>query len=101
RINTVTGWKGEYFGNRNLAGAPLIVRDDADINFDWGTSAPFPGAPADNWSVRWTREMNFASGAYRFTVKVDDGVRLWVDGNLMIDQWHESTATYTGDMYLT
>lgn len=101
RINTITGWKGEYFGNRNLAGAPLIVRDDADINFDWGTSAPFPGAPADNWSVRWTREMNFDSGAYRFTVKVDDGVRLWVDGNLLIDQWHEATATYTGDMYLT
>jgi len=58
RINTITGWKGEYFGNRSLAGAPLIVRDDPDINFDWGTRAPFPGAPADNWSVRWTREVD-------------------------------------------
>lgn len=101
RIQTITGWRGEYFGNRNLGGAPLIVRDDADINFDWGTGAPFPGAPADNWSVRWTREVDFDSGAHRFTVKVDDGVRLWVDGNLLIDQWHEATATYTGDVYLT
>jgi PA14 domain len=99
-VNTITGWKGEYFGNRSLMGAPLIVRDDPDINFDWGTRAPFPGAPADNWSVRWTREVDFSSGAYRFTAKVDDGVRLWVDGNLLIDQWREATAVYTGDMYL-
>jgi RNase P/RNase MRP subunit p29 len=93
-------WKGEYFNNTNLSGSPVVIRNDADINFNWGTGAPAARVPADNFGVRWTRQLYFAAGTYRFTVAVDDGARLWVDGQLLINQWHDGTATYSADVSL-
>jgi hypothetical protein len=56
--------------------------------------------PAEDFSVRWTRQLYFPAGTYRFTTEVDDGVRLWVDGKLLIDQWHDGIASYSSDIYL-
>jgi hypothetical protein len=98
---TITDWRGEYYDNLHLAGSPRLVRNDESIDFHWGTGSPAAGLPADKFSVRWTRALNFAEGAYRFTVEVDDGARLWVDGLLVIDQWHDGIGRYTGDLYLT
>ncbi|NIO72208.1 MAG: beta-glucosidase, partial [Anaerolineae bacterium] len=82
--------------------AAVLVRNDVSVNFDWGTGSPGPGVPADNFSARWSRGLHFPAGNYRFYVRVDDGVRLWVDGNLVIDQWHDSApTTYTADVNLT
>src|SRR5687767_7863144 len=50
-------WRGSYFANATLAGTPALVRDDAAIDFDWGSGAPAPGLPVDNFSVRWTRDV--------------------------------------------
>ena len=94
-------WKGEYFANRKLTGTPTLVRNDASINFDWGEGSPAAGLPADNFSVRWTRKVYFQAGTYRFTAQADDGVRLWVDGKLVIDEWHDGSASYSGDVTLT
>jgi RNase P/RNase MRP subunit p29 len=94
-------WKGEYFANRMLAGAPVLVRNDASINFNWGGGAPAAGLPADEFSVRWTRQLHYSAGHYRFTVEVDDGARLWVDGILIIDRWYDNIGTYIGDIYLS
>ena len=94
-------WKGEYFSNRNLAGVPVLVRNDASINFDWGYGAPAAGLPNDDFGVRWTRRLQYGAGHYRFTIQADDGVRLWIDGILVIDRWHDGIGTYTGDVYLT
>lgn len=88
-------WKGEYFNNPDLAGAPSVTRNDRAIAFNWGLGWPNPKISADNFSVRWTRTVNLAEGVYRFTVNVDDGARLFVDNVLIIDQWH----TYTGEIY--
>jgi hypothetical protein len=88
-------WKGEYFNNQNLAGAPSVVRNDYAIAFNWGLGWPNPKISADHFSVRWTRTLNLSEGMYRFTVNVDDGARLFVDNILVVDQWH----TYTGDVY--
>jgi hypothetical protein len=97
----IAGWRGEYFANPDLAGAPALVRDDPDLNFDWGPNAPGPGVTDDNFSARWTRDVTFSAGNYRFYAYVDDGARVWVDGDLVIDQWHESTpTTYTADLTL-
>lgn len=97
----VTGWKGEYFNNKTLAGAPVLVRDDPQIDFDWGTGSPDPRVPADVFSVRWTRNLDLPAGRYRFSVTVDDGVRLFVNGHLLIDAWRDQPATgYYGDIYL-
>ncbi|MBL7200681.1 MAG: hypothetical protein ISS56_11055 [Anaerolineae bacterium] len=84
-----TTWRGEYFGNLDLRGDPRLVRSDKAIDFDWGTGAPASGLPADNFSVRWTRTATFEEGTYRFRATVDDGIRLFVDGALAIDQWRD------------
>jgi single-stranded DNA-binding protein len=86
-------WRGEYYPNRWLAGAPIVVRDDAAINFDWGQGSPHPYIPPDGFSARWTRSVNFDAGKYRFTVQADDGIRLFVDGVLVINQWQDQAAS--------
>jgi chitodextrinase len=84
------GWRGEYFDNPNLEGEPVHTRDDEYINFDWGEASPAPGVPATNFSARWTisRE-NVAAGVYRFTAQFDNGMRVWLDDVLIIDQWRD------------
>jgi hypothetical protein len=86
-------WRGEYFANRYLSGLPALVRDDPAIDFNWGTGSPAPQIPPDNFSVRWTRTLYFAAGHYRFTTTTDDGVRLYLDGQLIVNQWHDQAAT--------
>ncbi len=83
----IGGWRGEYYGTRDLTGAPLLVRSDPTIDFAWGSAAPATGLPADNFSVRWTQVLSFDGGVYRFHVVVDDGVRLYVDETLAVDSW--------------
>jgi hypothetical protein len=85
----ITEWRGEYFANPALSGSPALVRNDRDINFDWGPGAPAAGLPADGFSARWTRLVSFHAGTYRFTVGADDGVRVWVDGQLAVDEWRD------------
>ena len=94
-------WRGEYFANRWLGGAPVLVRDDAKIDFDWGYGSPATGMPGDGFSARWTRNAYFEPGSYRFTTTTDDGVRLWVNHHLLIDQWNDQPLrSHTGTMYL-
>jgi LysM repeat protein len=98
---TYAQWKGEYFNNSDLAGAPSFTRNDASIAFNWGQGWPNARLAADNFSVRWTRVLNFTEGTFRFSVKVDDGARLFVDNILVIDEWHTASgATYTADVPL-
>ena len=94
-------WRGEYYPNRNLTGAPVLTRNDTAIDFDWGPGSPGPGVPADNFSVRWTRTLEMEGGSYRFYANADDGIRVWVDSPLIIDQWDDATAmTHSGDILL-
>jgi len=86
-------WRGEYYNNVNLSGSPVLVRYEANIDFNWGAGSPGGGVNADNFSVRWTAFINFAAGDYTFSVTTDDGARLWVDDQLLIDQWRDQSAT--------
>jgi single-stranded DNA-binding protein len=99
-------WRGEYFNSATLTGEPAMARDDGDgfLNFNWGDGSPGSvcGQVVDNFSARWTRMVNFAAGAYRFIVTADNGVRLYVDGQLKIDQWANLPPnTYTADVSLS
>ena len=92
-------WKGEYFNNPNLSGSAVMVRNDGSgaLDFDWGSGSPGSdcGVPANQFSVRWTRSVQFDAGTYQFTVTSDDGVRLFIDGVLEIDEWRgQSSTTY-------
>jgi hypothetical protein len=110
-------WKGEYFTNPILTNSPRIVRDDGAgfLNFNFGfgfptTTCGFNKEPTgfgvissyyDNFSIRWTRTVNFPAGTYRFTTTVDDGVRLYINGQLRIDRWFvQSATTYIADVFL-
>ena len=95
----ITDWKGEYFDNRDLAGDPVLVRNDAAIDFNWGAASPAPEVPAQNWSARWTISRNAPAGLYTISAWVDDGVRVYVDNDLVINGWTEGQArNYTRDV---
>ena len=80
----------------------MLCRNDRSVDFDWGSGGPGGGVPNDNFSVRWTRNWNFAAGRYRFHLRGDDGIRLWVDGNLIINQWRDQGRTeYTAERDLS
>lgn len=94
----ITNWRGEYFTNRYLAGSPALIRNDEILDFYWGSGSPASGIPSNDFSVRWSRSPYFDGGRYRFHVRVDDGVRLYLDNNLIIDQWNDgSEREYTAD----
>lgn len=99
-------WNGEYFNNIYLAGSTIMTRDDGggDLNMDWADGSPSSDCNvfADYFSVRWTRTVNFEANSYRFTVSnIDDGVRLYIDGQLWIDKWVLGAGTQTADVPLT
>ncbi len=95
-------WMGEYFDNPYLLGEPRYRVNDTDINFNWGSSAPDPRLPADNFSVRWSRLVNFAPGTYTFTATADDGIRVWVGDTLVIDAWMpQQPRTFVNSVFLS
>ena len=90
----INGWRGEYFKNATLDSNPWLTRDDANIDFDWAGGSPDPSLPVDNFSARWTRTAAFECGRYRFNVHVDDGARLWVNNQKILDEWRDQVANF-------
>ncbi len=88
------GLKGEYFRNKNLSGKPALVRIDKNIDFNWGLGSPDTTVPIDEFSARWTGKLiPTSSGTYALGCASDDGVRLWVDGKLLIDSWYDRSVS--------
>jgi glucose/arabinose dehydrogenase len=91
----------EYFNNLLLTGAPVLSRCEATIDNDWGVGSPGPGVNIDGFSVRWTGSPVFTAGTHLFTVTADDGVRVFVDDLVLIDQWKDQApATYAASRTL-
>jgi len=90
----VHGLRSQYYDNSDLSNLKL-VRTDANINFNWGTGSPDASIGADTFSVRWTGKLRpRCSELYTFYTTTDDGVRLWVNGQKIIDGWvNGSSAT--------
>lgn len=90
---TGTGLYGEYFNRKDFTERELS-RIDATVDFDWGSGSPDPSIIEYTFSVRWTGWIQApATGTYTFTTLSDDGVRLWVNNILVIDNWTEHAAT--------
>ena len=90
----VAGLKAEYFANQTLDGAPAATSNEAIINHVWPAAPDVAGMPADHFSARYTGVVRPGkAGLYTFAVKSDDGTRLFVDGRLVIDNWHDQGPT--------
>jgi YVTN family beta-propeller protein len=89
------GLRGSYFSNIGLWGQATLFRDEA-IDFGWGAAAPAAGLPTDNFSARWTGSLvPTTSGSYRLQTTADDGVRVWLNNVLVIDNWADQATTTT------
>ncbi len=87
------GLKGQYFKNITLSGAPVLERVEA-VNFDWGKGSPSSQVPIDGFSARWTGTIEASTtGAYQIQTNSDDGVRVWVNGQKLIDDWNGHAVT--------
>ena len=82
-----------YYNNTTLSGSAVLTRCEASINNSWGTGGPGSGVSTDNFSVRWEGTHSFEAGDYTFTATSDDGIRVWVDNELLIDQWKDQPPT--------
>lgn len=88
-----TGLFGEYFDNRDFTNRK-VTRTDATVNFNWGTGSPDTSIVKDTFSVRWTGQVEAKfSERYTFHTTTDDGVRLWVNDQLLIDKFVNQAAT--------
>jgi hypothetical protein len=80
-------WRAEYYDNASLSGPPTLALYEAKFGHDWGYGSPSPEIPVDRFSARFTRRMHFEKGTYFFFLNVDDGARVWLNGNLILDAW--------------
>lgn len=96
-----TGLRGEYYDNMDLTILKL-TRIDPVIDFDWGEGTPDKAIRENTYSIRWAGKVEPRySETYTFYTCTDDGVRLWVDGVLLIDKWKSQSATeYSGQIEL-
>jgi hypothetical protein len=99
----VQGLLGQYFNNIDLSGTASVTRNEA-VDFNWGSGIPAAGINADNFSVRWSGRLVVpTTGAYVFQTESDDGVRLWVNGVQLINNWtdHSPTLNSSASISLT
>ncbi|MNO55386.1 PA14 domain protein [compost metagenome] len=83
-----SGLWGQYYNNMTLSGTPALTRTDANIQFSWKQGSPDPAIRVDAFSIRWTGKLTAAySETYTLYSSSDDGVRVWIDGGLIIDSW--------------
>jgi hypothetical protein len=100
-LGSGSGLIGQYFTNTTLTGTPL-VRTDPVVDFNWNTTPPDPSIGSVNYSVRWYGMVQpVFDESYTFSTTTDDGVRLSVNGQLLIDHWApQSPTTWTGSISL-
>lgn len=101
--NAQKGLKAEYFNNTDLSGTPVATRIEAKVDNLWKEAPGVGSLPADHFSIRYTGFVRpLKSGNIRFSVKGDDGYRLWVNDKLVIDDWHDHGATINNaDVYVS
>ncbi|MCZ0937681.1 MAG: PA14 domain-containing protein [Caldilineaceae bacterium] len=95
RSGTSASWTGSYYNGQDLSGDPVLTRQDTVINFDWGSGSPDTSINNDSFSVSWTASVTFETGTYRFTAVADDGVRVYLDNTLVLEDWNVHPATTT------
>ncbi|MGH3416246.1 MAG: glycoside hydrolase family 3 N-terminal domain-containing protein, partial [Actinocrinis sp.] len=97
------GLQGQYYGNTTLSGTPVATRTDPNVNYTWSGSSPIAGLGSTNYSVKWTGTLTPpTTGSYTFALTSDDGSRLFINGQQVIDNWRDQGAnTETAQVQLT
>jgi len=100
-VPTGTGLAADYFNNLTLSGTPILSTIDPTVDFKWSGS-PATGVNSDRFSVRWSGEIKpIYSETYTFYTSSDDGVRLWINDVLVINNWtNHATTTNSGNIDL-
>ncbi len=92
-LGTGIGLRGDYYDNIDFTGT-RVRRIDPTVSFDWGGGQPDPGIGPDQFSVRWIGQVQPRfNETYTFYVVADDGVRLWVNNQLLVDRWIDQGPT--------
>lgn len=92
-LDPVEGWYGLVFPNPDFTGNPVLFQHGqpvSTVDFQWGEGSPAEGIPADGFSTRFVRKMSLKTGSYRLEVQANDGVRVYMDGKLVLDRWGAS-----------
>ncbi|APH03558.1 PA14 domain-containing protein [Bacillus weihaiensis] len=90
-------WVGEIYSNKTLSGIPVILGGNGtsnqitNLDFSWGLNSPHRLIPSDNFSARFTKRVNLGAGTYILKTTVDDGVRIFVNGNKVVDSWQNGS----------
>jgi hypothetical protein len=83
------GLTGEYFDNRNLTNV-VLTRVDSNIDYNWSRRAPLSLVDDNGFSIRWTGFFVAPeSGTFTFYVRSDDGARLWVNNQQLVNDWND------------
>ncbi|HEY3861253.1 MAG TPA: LamG-like jellyroll fold domain-containing protein [Verrucomicrobiae bacterium] len=109
-VGTGAGLQGSYwsnvtsiaFTNSSFSLTPALVRTDAVVNFNWTATPPAPSIGLTNFAVRWIGSIQPEySERYTFSTFTDSGVRLYVNGQLLIDKWvNQSLAGWSNSIAL-
>ncbi len=90
------GVKAQYFNGSTLSGEAAYSTIDSEISHYWHNLSPVPGVNRDNFSVRWEGYVKIpTSGEYEFMLRGDDRARMYLGGELLIDQWEQLSTAMT------
>lgn len=84
---------GSYYNGKNFD-TLIFTREEPVINFNWWMSSPGKGVFGDNFSARWQGRFDFTAGDWQFASMPDDGLRVYIDGEKMIDAWKTQHGIY-------
>ena len=96
-VGTGAGLKAEYFSNAAVAAVfpanASLTQTAPVVDFNWGTASP-AGISNDLFKARFTGFVQSTDeGTYTFYVTADDGIRLWLNDQLLIDAWRDQGTT--------
>ncbi len=92
-LGSGTGLRAQYYADTSLTNL-VLSRVDSSVNFDWGFGPPAASVPGDSFSIRWSGWIEpLFSEDYVFELTADDGVRLWIADQLLVDSWAEQNTT--------
>lgn len=86
-------WFARYWNNMSQEGEPVLERNERVVNYDWGLGSPSSAVNPDRFSAQWTSPVYFEAGTYRFSLTSDDGARVWLDNDYIIDSWEFRPAS--------